>query len=41
MPQQIVFTNKEEDQIVMSVAAKEKISKAEAIKKMIRDFKVN
>lgn len=38
MPQQIVFTEKEEDDKVMIYSNKWGISKAETIKKIIRDF---
>ena len=38
MPQQIVYTDEKEDAIVMKYKNKWKISKAEAIKKIIREF---
>jgi len=39
MPQQIVYTDDEEDAIVMKYSEKWKLSKAETIKKIIRDYK--
>jgi hypothetical protein len=38
MPQQIVYTNESEDSIVKKFAKKWSISKAETIKRIIRDF---
>ena len=39
MPQAIVFTDKEEDDKIIEYSEKWKLSKAETIKKIIRDFK--
>jgi len=39
MPQQIVYTDEKENKIVEEVAKEEKISKADAIKKIIREYK--
>jgi len=39
MVQQIVYTDEEEDKIVESFAAEWECSKADTIKRMIRDFK--
>ncbi len=39
MPQQIVYTDEEEDKIVNNYKKKWKLSKAETIKKMIKEFK--
>lgn len=39
MPQQIVYTDEKENKIVEEVAEKERISKADAIKKIIREYK--
>lgn len=40
MPQQIVYTDAEEDSIVKRMSKKWKISKAETIKRMIREYGV-
>ena len=39
MPQTILYTDEKEDQIVKKHSEKWKLSKAETIKKMIREFK--
>lgn len=39
MPQQIVYTDEKEDSIVMKYKDKWKISKAETIKRIIKEFK--
>jgi len=38
MPQAIIFTDKEEDDKVMDFSKKWNLSKAETIKKIIREF---
>ena len=38
MPQAIIFTDEEEDEKVITYSKKWKLSKAETIKKIIRDF---
>lgn len=39
MPQQIVFTDEKEDEIVKNFSDKWELSKAETIKKIIKEFK--
>jgi len=39
MPQQIVYTDDVEDKIVMDYSKEWKLSKADTIKKIIKDFK--
>ena len=41
MPQQIVYTDDKEDKIVKDLTIQWKLSKAETIKRIIREFKQN